>query len=842
HFCTSVQIYQATPLLELPQLRQQIERHIQTETELLVDPAFFVALKDKYPEITQVQMRLQRGSELNEMMKYRYSVLLHIEAPVPSEITPAVVNGTEMDVQAIAQYLQQHQPDAVCFSGLLNCRVASDVRCVERLASTEASLSVQQLQDMMSDVPAEAIDPEHLYQLSTELGYHLEACWCAESHNGHFDAVFVRPEIADGAIVLTPLTQQSVIGGNWHHYANNPLSSQVTNQVIQEVRADLEQRLPEYMVPSGWVVLPNLPLTPNGKVDRRALPAPDTDLLRTGEFVAPQTSTEETLAQIWQEVLGLQRVSIHDNFFRVGGDSIISIQIVSRAQQAGLQLTTQQLFEHQTIAKLAAVAGTTTTKTQHQQGLVTGEVLLTPIQHWFFEQNLAQAHHFNQSMVFSVSPHLQPELLKTAVGKILEHHDALRLRFHQHNNSWQQVNQGWANNNDDIPFQVVDLSNLSETEQAASLKQTATEQQASLNLSDGPLMRVVLFQLGGVSQSQLLIIIHHLAVDGVSWRILPNDLFSAYQQLERGEEIQLPPKTTAFQDWAVRLAEYGQSQQLQSELDYWLKQSGSTVASLPVDYPEGDNIVEHAVHISVSLSKAETTALLQEVPSAYNTQINDVLLTALVNTLAAWLDTSTVLITLEGHGRESLFEDVDLSRTVGWFTSMFPVHLQRVSEHPGEALKAIKEQLRDIPQRGIGYGILRYLSQDDQMGNQLAALPQPEVSFNYLGQFNSNPSQPFSGQSILKSAGPNQGLQGRRAHLLDINGLVIEDQLQIILIYNCHIHNHSNMVNLAEDYINNLKSIIAHCQSLDATDFTPSDFPIADLNQEELDALIAAIN
>jgi microcystin synthetase protein McyA len=654
------------------------------------------------------------------------------------------------------------------------------------------------------------------------------------------DGVFVRSGLAQEGIVLTPLTQKSLVAGNWENYGNNPLSSQLRKELIPKLREYLESRLPEYMVPSGLMVLSQLPLTPNGKVDRKALPIPDMASSVLAEYVAPETETEKLLSEIWREVLGIEKVGIHDNFFEVGGDSIISIQIVARAQEAGIQLTTKQLFQNQTIAEQAAVAGVLT-NVQHQQGIVTGEIPLTPIQHWFFEQNLQQMYHFNQSMLLSVSPQIEPDLLFQVVEKILEHHDALRLRYHKTSNYWQQINSGLSER---IPFQVVDLSKFSENEQLSLLEETATRQQASLNLTDGPIMGVVLFNLGNQTEARLLIIIHHLAVDGVSWRILLEDLFEAYNQLSKGETIKLPRKTTAFQDWAVRLVEYGQSQKCQKELEYWLDQPWSGIVSLPMDYPEGqaNNTMGNAVNVTGRLSQEETKALLQEVPSAYNTQINDVLLTALVVSLGDWIGTETVLIDLEGHGREELFADVDLSRTVGWFTSMFPVKLQLSSEDIGEALKSIKEQLRQIPERGIGYGILRYLSPDKNIRIQLAALPKAEISFNYLGQFNSSQFQKVVWQTTRDLTGPNQSIQGNRTHLLGINSLIAEGQLQIIWTYNSCIHKDTTIANLAEKYIQTLRNLIIYCQSPEVGGYTPSDFSTVDLTQEEIENIITEID
>jgi non-ribosomal peptide synthetase component F/aryl carrier-like protein len=394
-----------------------------------------------------------------------------------------------------------------------------------------------------------------------------------------------------------------------------------------DLRGFLQEKLPEYMVPSAFVRLKALPLTPNGKVDRQALPAPDMARSNLEEtFVAPRTTAEKLLAKIWTQILQLEKVGIHDNFFELGGDSILSMQIIAKANQAGLQLTPKQLFEHQTIAELAAVAGTNRT-IQAEQGIVTGSVLLTPIQHWFFEQNLPDSHHWNQAVLLEVQQAIAPVLLEQAVHKLLEHHDALRLCFVYQEGDWQQVN---ASPNAIVPFTYVDLSTVSETEQESAISDAAAELQTSLNLSSGLLVRVILFDLGASKPSRLLIIIHHLAVDGVSWRILLEDLQIAYQQLSQGKAIQLPPKTTSFKHWAERLQEYAQSAALQQELNYWLAESRQQIVHLPIDFPGGNNTVAEACTVSVTLSREETQALLQEVPAAYQTQINEVLLAVLM--------------------------------------------------------------------------------------------------------------------------------------------------------------------------------------------------------------------
>ncbi|OLT62072.1 non-ribosomal peptide synthetase [Moorena bouillonii] len=353
-FHSSVQLYQATPSLSRQQLLEKIDRQMEEEKELLVSPELFVALKEKHPEITHVQIRLQRGTEHNELNKYRYSVLLHIEAQPGKVITPTVESGASLSVQQIENYLRDKGPESICFSGLVNGRVANDVDLVELLSQPESKQNVQQLRQFLESKPVNGIDPERLHQLSSDNGYSLELCWSAEGSPELMDGVFVRSELAKEGIVLTPLTQKSVAASNWNNYGNNPLSSQFRKELIPQLREYLQSRLPEYMVPSGLMVLSQLPLTPNGKVDRKALPAPDFVSSLSTEYVAPQTETQKVLADIWAEVLGIEKVGIHDKFFELGGHSLLAIQVISRVRAAfSIELKLQDLFESPTVAGVA---------------------------------------------------------------------------------------------------------------------------------------------------------------------------------------------------------------------------------------------------------------------------------------------------------------------------------------------------------------------------------------------------------------------------------------------------------------------------------------------------------
>jgi fengycin family lipopeptide synthetase B len=617
-----------------------------------------------------------------------------------------------------------------------------------------------------------------------------------------------------------------------------PLAFSVQRSALsRELRAFLKERLPDYMVPAAFVMLAGLPLTPNGKVDRSALPAPERGWTKVEQtFAPPRTPVEALLTKIWAQVLGIEQVGIHDNFFEAGGDSILSIQIVAKANAAGLRLTPKQLFEHQTIATLASVAGTTATISA-EQGLVTGPAPLTPIQHWFFEQNLVAPNHWNQAVLIEIRQQLDRALLEQAAQLVIAHHDALRLRFTPGDSAWQPT---YAGAEAVLPVIYIDIAELPEEELAWAIEATATELHASLNLAEGPIARIALFDLGPGRPGRLLIIVHHLAVDGVSWRILLEDLQKSYRQVSSSASLQLPAKTTSFKHWAELLAEYAQSAELAHELDYWLATVQAPSGRLPLDLPSGveQNTETSVRDVIVALNAEETRALLQDVPAAYHTQINDVLLTALAQTLAGWSGERTLLIDLEGHGREEIFAGVDLSRTVGWFTSIFPVRLDLgAATELGETLKLVKEQLWRIPQRGVGYGVLRYLTKHPALLAALHMWPPAELSFNYLGQFDQGVGQESLFGLARESSGLAHSHQDRRHHILEVTGSVVGGRLEFLWTYSENLHYCATIMEQAQRFIEALRALIAHCLSPDAGGYTPSDFALAELDEDEFGRL-----
>ena len=607
---------------------------------------------------------------------------------------------------------------------------------------------------------------------------------------------------------------------------------------VTHLRQYLNERLPDYMVPATFITLDALPLSANGKVNRKALPDPNRVLDKKirADYVAPRNEVEAALALIWSQVLGVERVGVKDRFFDLGGDSILSIQVVARAHRMGLRITPTQIFQHQSIAELALVAAAAAVD-KAEQGEVTGEIPLTPIQHWFFAQEFPSPNHFNQSVPLELREWLDPTLLERAFEQLISHHDALRLRFNRTGLEWRQFCVPSGLN---TSFSREDLSMLPEAQQTAAIEAAAAKTQTTLDIAEGPLLRVKLFELGPGRASRLLIVVHHLAIDGVSWRILLEDLQTAYEQLNRGDEVALPSKTTSFKRWAEHLQERAQSEDLLGKLEYWLAPAWQGAGRLPLDHDQGINTVESARSVAVELNMEETRALLQEVPQAYQSQINDALLTALAQVLASWTGVASVLVDLEGHGRDDITAELDVSRTVGWFTNIYPVLLRASKSGPGEALKSVKEQLRQIPNDGQGYGLMRYLCAGDEASEAIREVPQAEVIFNYLGQFDNTLAQAKSFAPAKESVGPSRDGQGKRTHLLEINASVIEGRLRLAWTFSEKLHCRETIETVAQLYIAELRALIAHCLSAEAGGYTPSDFPLVQLSQSELDSLVAA--
>lgn len=580
--------------------------------------------------------------------------------------------------------------------------------------------------------------------------------------------------------------------------------------VLEALRAHLEARLPEYMVPAAIVLLAELPLSANGKVDRARLPAPEPTGSSTSAADEPRTELEALLQRLWGEVLGLPRVGLQDNFFELGGDSVLAIHLLAHAARAGVRLGARQIFEHPTVAELARVARPLAPEPSEQGG-AEGEALLTPMQRWFFEQEFAQPHHWNQAVIVALRQEVEPSHLERALGRLLERHGALRSRFERRGNEWVQRVVPWAG---EPVLDVVDLRGSSEDEARARRLELTEERQASLSLEHGPLLRVTLFQHAPPSPTLVLFVIHHLVVDGISWRVLLEELELLLSAAADGAELsrfEPGPSSVPFRRATERLQAHARSEETGAAADGWLQLPWSHVSPLPVDHPDGRNTVASARRLVLTWSEEETRALLRQLPEASGAGVEEHLLTALVHALTEWTGGSAALIDRETHGREPIFGDLDVSRTVGWFTALHPVVLTRDrSAGWGEALASIQQQLQRIPLHGLPYGALRYLRGDTALASRLAALPKAQLSFDYLGQADGVVHGSRWFQWSWESTGTTRSPQGLRRDLLEVLGIVADGQLRVTWIYSEAVHRPETVERLAASFSEALRALISH--------------------------------
>ena len=535
-----------------------------------------------------------------------------------------------------------------------------------------------------------------------------------------------------------------------------------------QILDSLADRLPDYMIPSTCTVLAELPLTPNGKIDRKALPAPDAAARDLSTYAAPRTANEQVIAGIWGDVLGVERPGIHDNFFAVGGDSILSMQIVSRASRAGLALTPRDVFQHQTIAELAEVARPVTTHVANAIHRIDGPAPLAPAQQQFFADVTVDRQHYNQSMLVEVPAAFDVERLRRALDAVVQHHDALRLRFAEVDGEWRQEVAPCASS--DL-VEVHDGSTLAPSERAEAVNRIGGLVQASLDLTHGPVMRAVFFDRGDSESGRLLIVVHHLVVDGVSWRILLDDLASAYDTLGRGAVVALPPVKTSYLEWAA----------------------GQIVRVSDPPAPDERNTVSSTNAVAITFDHATTRAFLTLASQAFATGPTEVLLASVARAYREWCGASHVTIDLETHGRDSS-APVDITRTVGWFTSTVPVVLD-LTAGVAEAAELV----------AMASTAVRRAHDERDL-----ATARPAVLLNYHGRIDAE--SPGSWRLSEDAHGADRSPRQQREYLIEINGLISGGQLQIALAFSRNLHDATAIQSLARHLEHHLRAIVDHAR------------------------------
>ncbi|OON70557.1 non-ribosomal peptide synthetase [Hymenobacter sp. CRA2] len=628
---------------------------------------------------------------------------------------------------------------------------------------------------------------------------------------GEIEAALLRhPRVTAAAVLARPHGADKLLAA--YLVAPDPLSA-------PELRAFLARLLPHHLLPHHFVQLPALPRTPHGKLDRNALPEPDHHSLGAGTpFLAPRTENEQQLVQVLEDVLKHGSIGRQDDFFALGGDSIKSIQIVARLRQRGLALSIRDILLHPVVEELATYLQPV--QRVSEQGPVTGLIPLSPVQAAFFERAAPAPHHYNQSVRLQSREPLATASVQAALDALLVHHDALRMRF-------RPTPQGWAQENL-APGEHAALEVLTVADEA-ELVAHCERLQAALSLEDGPLLRAGLFHTP--QGDELLLVAHHLVVDGVSWRILLEDMATLYQQHQAQAPLQLPQKTDSFLYWQQQQVAYAQSTQLQQEEAYWTELAATPLAALPLDKPAGRNTVQDAAAEAFVLEEATTTRLLTKCHAAYRTEINDVLLTALGLAMQETFGLSRVGVNLEGHGREPLGSDADVTRTVGWFTTVYPAVLDLQHRHDRvRQLIAVKEHLHRIPNKGIGFGVLRYLA-----GKELAI--SPEITFNYLGDFGAGVAS-AEGTPLFTFSGEERGRETaddrRRESVLDVGAMVVAGQLRLSVAYSTEQYEAATIQRLTQAYQQHLLALIDVLAATAEPQATPVDFTWKHLPVEQL--------
>ncbi len=598
----------------------------------------------------------------------------------------------------------------------------------------------------------------------------------------------------------------------------------VSDTVLEsaELRSHLEKLLPQYMTPSYFIPVDRIPLTANGKIDRKSLPWPvDAVKATTTDFVAPRNTKEQILADAFQKVLKSEHISAKDSFYDLGGDSIKSIQVVSLVKQQGYTIKIEDILRTPVLEDIAMKMEVN--QRQVDQSPVEGSVTLSPIQHRFFQSDsIPVRHHYNQSVVLKSPTRLNKEGLDLCFQKLVVHHDALRMVYQEQESGWQQHNQEHTQKAFSLAF--FDLRRKDNGQKF--LVDTCQRLQSGMNLEKGPLVKVALFRMK--DGDRLVMIIHHLVMDGVSWRVLIEDLSTLYDQYASGADLELPLKTDAYQQWTKSLQEWTRSDKLAKEASHWQQVLTNQAIYFPVDVRNGLRNENEFKTVTFTLNQELTQALKTKTHQAYRTETNEVLLTALGLAVKEVLKVSKANVILEGHGREDLGFDLDVTRTIGWFTSIAPFLLDlQGKEDAISSLITVKEDLRKIPAKGIGYGVIKYLGEGFEQDFT------PHIAYNFLGHFNTEHGE--SQFEYLEDSRESDVAKENRANLshLDITGMIVRDELTVYLGYETADYKNSTIEHLMNAFEAHLKSLIAQLSAIAEPQLTPSDLSFKNLSQDE---------
>ncbi|MFC2145921.1 amino acid adenylation domain-containing protein [Acidobacteriota bacterium] len=832
-FHLSIQLHNAPASMSIDALNREVQKSMAEESELLISPEFFTALPARFPEkIEGVDIRFKRGRFHNELTRFRYDVIIHV-GPGAGESPHAVFTVTRkywqadrLDIAGVKEILTNRGPDVLELIEVPNGRIEDDMAVLEFLEGKETGNKVIGTVGKLKEI-AEAgerkrggVDPEDFWGLQNAgYEYKVEVIYSGPGKDRYYNVRLIRKDIS------FPVVSAGEVWVNSHcDYANYPLKVKLSGAFISSLRDYLQKKLPRYMVPSYFMQLDKLPLTPNGKFDREALPEPGMIRQVKDHYEPAGNELEKNLVNIWEQVLDIKGIGIKDNYFALGGDSIKAIQVVSRLRDLGLKMKVADLFKHPTIKEVSMYIETGDVRVS--PGEECGEIEFTPIQEWFIRQKFPVKQQWNQSILLYRGKGFDAEAVKTVIDRLMAHHDALRIVLPGKEDKIiiKKVGEVKAG------VEIIDLRGKANIE--AHIENEGRRVQGNLDLYRGPLVACALFKTD--NGDYLLIAIHHLAVDGVSWRILLEDFAVGYQQLMKDKPICFPGKTESYRRWSLALRKYARHRDVLKQLKFWQEICmGNTEESTPFE-KEQEGKVKDIIEQKIQFNEVETAALFNEVHHAYNTGINDIFLGALSLAVKRWKGTAQVLINLEGHGREEVI-GVDVSRTVGWFTSQYPVLLE-VEEDLSEHIRGVKERLRSIPHKGIGYGLLWYCSDLPEAEKKLLEV-RPRINFNYLGQF----SEEMMGADFKLSGfmvGEPVNPKNRQTYPIIVNGFRLGSKLIFTVEGDKQRYHVNELEHFSQSFRNELIKIIRHCKNKKSVQYSPSDFDAKDLKNYELDEIM----